>query len=519
MKKWEYICEQVHKMLEISDVRKLAKDGFNEYGVYPDSIEKSEGAGFFIAREESNKVLVVCGDHSLFNEFEGSESILNGQKTKVCQLSNSNCKVLRKIFKYTNPQNHKGIDLTMGLGDRLGLASPGHLRLVRGKGVFPVIAQQSIRELNLTSRTYDDVLAAASWAVYQEGYKDGFGADGDHLKTADEVKMALNSGYTMITLDCSEHIDNGAADLSGDELDKRYMGLPAEDRKRLEEKYLDKSFKLNKRHACKDCGCDDTLITFDAESFRKTVLIYLNAIKFTIKIYNEEIKNYGREIDFEMSIDETLTSTTPESHFFVASELLGGGVEITSMAPRFCGEFQKGIDYKGNIAQFEKEFDVHVKIAEHFGYKVSVHSGSDKFSVFPIIGELTGGRYHLKTAGTNWLEALRVIAARNPGLFRELYKFAIDNEQKARKYYHVDAKAEAMPDIDTLKDSELEAALNNNDCRQILHITYGLMLQAADEKGCPIYKDRIYNVLMEYEDDYYAVLEKHIGRHLKELGV
>lgn len=270
--------------------------------------------------------------------------------------------------------------------------------------VFPVLAQQSIRELNLTGRTYNDVLCAASWAVFQEGYTSGFGADGDHLKTPEEVKMALDNGFTMITLDCSEHIDNKAASYSTSEIDKKYMEIDEIERKRLELIYLGKTLKLK----------DSTLIVFNNEEFKRIVLIYLKAIKYTIDIYNSVIKSSGKNIDFEMSIDETLTSTTPESHYFVASELIAGGVEITSLAPRFCGEFQKGIDYIGDIEQFKNEFKMHVKIAENFGYKISVHSGSDKFAVFPIIGKIANGEYHLKTAGTNWLEAVRVIANKNP---------------------------------------------------------------------------------------------------------
>ena len=72
------------------------------------------------------------------------------------------------------------------------MASPGHIRLIKGKNIFPVLAQQSVRELTLTNRTFDDVLASAVWAVFQEGYRDGYGADGDHLKTAGEVKGALD---------------------------------------------------------------------------------------------------------------------------------------------------------------------------------------------------------------------------------------------------------------------------------------------------------------------------------------
>ena len=75
---------------------------------------------------------------------------------------------------------------------------------------------------------------------------------------------------------------------------------------------------------------------------------------------------------------------------------------------------------------------MHAEIADHFGYKVSVHSGSDKFAVFGIVGKYTKGRYHVKTAGTNWLEAVRVIAEVAPDLYRKMHLFALNNLNEAK---------------------------------------------------------------------------------------
>lgn len=328
MSGWKYFCNEITaKGLDIESLKRLAHQKIEYYSVYPDSLQEAGGSYFFIAIEGDTKVLIVYGESEIYSSLKGNEIVLETGKAKVCALSNENCKVIRSIFTFTNPVSHKGFSTTIGLGDRLGLASAGHIRLLKGKNIFPVLAQQSIRELNLTNRTYDDVLSAASWAVFQEGYTSGFGADGDHLKTVEEIKMAIGYGFTMITLDCSEHIDNKVPALSTKEIDALYSEIHENERQQLEAKYLGKSFKLQ----------DETRINFAAEEFKKTVLIYLKAIKYTISAYNQVIKDCERKIDFEMSIDETLTSTTPESHFFVASELLAAGIEISSLAPRFCG--------------------------------------------------------------------------------------------------------------------------------------------------------------------------------------
>jgi hypothetical protein len=232
------------------------------------------------------------------------------------------------------------------------------------------------------------------------------------------------------------------------------------------------------------------------------------------RVYGEVIAQVDRPIDFEISIDEVATPTTPQDHFFVAHELKRRGIKVCSVAPRFCGHFEKGIDYIGDLEQFEADFAVHASLAEHFGYKLSIHSGSDKFSVFPLIGKYaqkTG--YHVKTAGTNWLEAVRVIAHEAPGLYRALHEKALESLDAARKYYHVSMDLAKVPDLSTLEDGDLPALLNQDDARQLLHITYGFMLRD------PELKEEIYQVLHDHADRYEEFLITHIQRHLRSLGI
>jgi len=506
---WQELCDILNQQPDLENIKKNLAQEFEKYQVYADSLTCTAGSFFFLALIQDEKRLVVYQESPVYSKFNGSEVSCKQGKSKICPLSHENCQVLRQIFSFTNPKSHQDFDITIGLGDRLGLASPGHLRLFKGQKIFPVLAQQSIRELNLTGRTYEDVLDAAAWAVFQEGYTTGFGADGDHLKTTAEVQMALKNGYTMITLDCSEHINNQISGLPTSERERLYAAIPVQDRQSLEAKYLGREFKL----------LDGSVITFSTLQLQQIILTYLQAITYTIDIYQNIIKKCGRPIDFEMSIDETLTSTTPESHYFVASELIAGGVVITSLAPRFCGEFQKGIDYRGSLQDFAQEFAVHVKIAQNFDYKISVHSGSDKFSVFPIIGKMTAGHYHLKTAGTNWLEAVRIIAAKAPSLYREMHQFALLHLEEAKRYYHIGANPANIPDITQLIDAELPGLMEQDDSRQVLHITYGLILQAKNQNGSYCFKDQIYQVLNQYESDYYKALQKHIGKHLELLGI
>jgi len=465
---------------------------FQGFDAYEKSINKDGPSTIFMAREGGTDFIVVLGKNP---GFEGEA--FSGEKLKA-PLNHKNAEVLRKIFPFTAPSRVLGKERSFGVGDRLGIASPGHIRLFERYDAYPVLAQQSIRELTLTNRTFEDVLDAVSFAVFREGFRKAWGADGDHLKTEKDVEYALSLGFTMITLDCSEHINNNVTDENASPLPRAAA-----------DKYLGKEFDIG----------EGVRLSFTEGELKKIVAIYGKAIVFAAEIYKKFFAAGKYKADFEISIDETPTPTTPLQHYFVARELIDSGVSFATMAPRFCGEFQKGVDYIGDLAQFEKEITVHAVIARHFKYKLSIHSGSDKFTVFPFIGKATKTAFHIKTAGTNWLEAVRVVAQANPALYRELHKYALEAFDEARKFYHVTTDLKKIPDVDKLADAELPELFNQNDSRQLIHITYGLILSKKNADGSFVFRNRLYRFWKDHEADYEKALIKHIGKHLTELGV
>lgn len=476
------------------DFIKNMNDTPEKYNVYEKSINKIGDTVVFMAEVDGETMLISTKDVGFIGEKKG-EAI-------VAPLTHENANVLRTLFPFTAPTQVLGKEKSFGVGDRLGNACHGHIMVFdKYEEVYPVFAQQSIRELTLTERTYENVLDCASFAVYRDGFKRGFGADGDHLKRAEDVKYALDLGFSMITLDCSDFIRNDIGRMSDAEVACEYTADAG-----LEAKYLGKKFNIG--------GLE---LEFSTEEFRRIVLIYKKAIDFAVSIYSEFLRDGRYRADFEISIDETSTPTTPLQHFFVAKELINAGVKFATIAPRFCGEFQKGIDYIGDIGQFEAEMKVHAEIARQFGYKLSIHSGSDKFSVFPIIGRETRGVFHVKTAGTNWLEAVKVVSMVDPALYRELHQFALESFAEASTYYHVTTNIANIPDVDTLTDAELPALFNLNDARQLIHITYGLILTAKNPDGTSRFKDNLYRIWKENEATYNASLFSHIGHHMELL--
>jgi len=488
------------------DAVKKAAEYAEDYRIYPRSITKEKSSFYFLAKVDKKKKLIILNESREFDKFQGKTEELAGFKAKIAPLSSYNAELIREIFPYTAPKSMGRKVSSIGLGDRLGIATPGHIDAVRDRDVMPVFAQQSVRELNFTGRSFKDVLDDVTWAVFQEDYKKGFGADADHLKEKSQISEVLELGYTMITLDCTEYIDDSILEMDEEELIYEYSEVPEYLREGLENHYLDKTFVLNSGYE----------LEYNEDNFARIVLTYYKMLDFAREV-NHLLKMEDRDIDFEISIDETSTPTTPEAHFFVANELKRNGIFVNSLAPRFIGDFQKGIDYVGKLSKFDEEFKVHAEIAERFGYRLSIHSGSDKFSVFPIIGEYTKGRVHVKTAGTNWLEAVRIIAENDSSLYRDIHQHALKRFEDASEYYHVNTDLSKVPDLARVSDQELPELLEINEVRQLLHITYGYILQdkAGEEY---LFRNRLYDFWESHEKEYRAALKTHIGRHLDKLS-
>jgi len=224
-----------------------------------------------------------------------------------------------------------------------------------------------------------------------------------------------------------------------------------------------------------------------------------------------------READYEieLSVDETPHPTTLAEHFIIAEQILRSNVKMVSLAPRFIGQFQKGIDYQGDLPTLEKSLADHAAIARKIGpYKLSLHSGSDKFSMYKSFARATGGMFHVKTAGTSYLEALRVASRHERKLFRRIVKFSRQRFEVDRATYHVSARLEDVPEPAAVGDDvKLERMyLDENNGRQILHVTFGSVL--TDSTLGPALRD----VLVAHPQTHREVLSRHFGKHLKALA-
>ncbi|MBI4578546.1 MAG: hypothetical protein HY718_02520 [Planctomycetes bacterium] len=484
--------------------------------VYAASVSSADGKVLALARDGRARRLLAVMDPSCaaachLPSVARKDFVCGGSTIGLLILETSSSALdwLRQLLPWTVP-TVQGLATSAGLGDRLGLATPGHLRAAAGTGVVPFVAQQSIREMTRTQRTARQVMDDATWGVFEAGWRTGFGSDADHLKQPADIDTCSAVGFTMYTIDPGDHVCSRADTMSASELTaamaRAAWGEFETSQVAFKARYLGRAFRLD--------GGDP--VRFDEDTLARAMVKYGGAIRHTVRMYRHlERARSGRPFELEVSIDETATPTTVAEHYLIAAELKRLGVRWVSLAPRFVGEFEKGIDYKGDLTVFRRSFAQHAAIARTLGpYKLSLHSGSDKFSVYPIAAELTGGLVHLKTAGTSYLEALRVVARKDPALFRRILDFTFERFETDRASYHISARLSAVPRPSQLADGDLETVLDGNDGRQLLHVTFGSILTSKSPNGEYLFRDAFRACLIDHEDEHYDVLSHHLGGHV-----
>lgn len=412
-----------------------------------------------------------------------------------------------------------GLAPSFGFGDRIGLATPGHVESMRrsGAGIEPIFPQQSIREMVRTKRSAEGVMSDALVGMEQAGWTGVTGADADHLKTPEDVDVTAAAGYTFFTIDPSDYVDEHADGYDEATLRDKFAAV----REQIDwfDSYLGRSVELS----------SGATVSLDEAACMRCAVKYGVAINHAVALaaHIEMVQDEaGRDYEIELSVDETDQPTTLAEHYIIADQCLSGDMKLVSLAPRFIGDFEKGVDYKGDVAALEASLNDHAAIAELLGpYKLSLHSGSDKLSMYPALARATKGRFHVKTAGTSYLEALRVVAQQDATLFRRIVQFGRSRYNVDKATYHVAATLEnTVPDSEITDDTRLEQLYLERwsdvpvgkgftePGRQILHCTFGSTLNH------PEFGPAIRSLLEANLDAYTEILADHFSRHLKALA-
>lgn len=376
---------------------------------------------------------------------------------------------------------------TLGCGDRFGRQGEAQLKAYieaakQGIEIYPVW-NKSHREHTTVHTEPTAVRIEADAATAALNWGKPYFVDADHIsiKTVD----GFIDSSDFFTLDVADFIGESAAPESVNafvEAMSSYVG------------------EINLPGIADPLHASEAVIREIAEQ-------YLFAIQEAGRIYRYISEKKKNEFIVEVSMDETENPQTPLELLFILAMVAREDIPIDTIAPKFSGRFNKGVDYVGDVAQFEKEFEQDVVAlqfaAEKFGLKtslrLSVHSGSDKFSIYPVMNQIIKKHrvgLHVKTAGTTWLE--EVIGLAEAGgesltIARKIYSSALARyDELAAPYASViDIKPSQLPTVETVNGwsaehyanalrHDLECSDYNPSFRQLIHVAYKVASELGD---------------------------------------
>jgi hypothetical protein len=405
---------------------------------------------------------------------------------------------------------------SFGIGDRFTHQGRYQLKAIlkakeNGINIVPVW-NKSNREHNIIGTSPRDTRAEADDAVSALDWQDSYYVDADHINMNNVSAYIDNSDF--FTIDVADYIGH-PADISAVDMfvadNRKYIGLL-------------KIPGINERY-----NISEGLL-------REVAGRFLYAAGKAASIY-QLIKEGKGNSDFipEVSMDEVDNPQNPVEMFFILSALARENLPVQTIAPKFTGRFNKGIDYQGDIHKFTKEFEQDLLVIDfaisEFGLpgnlKLSVHSGSDKFSIYPVMGKLIRKHdkgIHIKTAGTTWLEEVIGLAeAGGSGLelAKKVYSGAYDRKEELCKPYAtvIDIDESRLPSPHTVSGWDSRKFADtlrhipghpdyNPGFRQLIHVGY----KVAAEMGNTYYDELKRHAEIIGQQVYENIWERHIKR-------
>lgn len=377
---------------------------------------------------------------------------------------------------------------SFGVGDRFVHQAEAQLRAIQmaqaaGITITPVW-NKSYREHQIIGSDSETTRRAVDAAVQTLGWSDPYYLDADHI----------NRSNVDFFIDTCDFYTIDVADFIGKSADKEAI-------KSFTEKYRSYIGKLKLSGLTSSVEISESLL-------EQVAATYLFAVQEAGRIYHYIREQKGDDVVIEVSMDETDDPQTPVELFLILAALADEQIPLQTIAPKFSGRFNKGVDYVGDLDQFRSEFEqdvavLHLAIAE-FGLpddlKLSIHSGSDKFSLYPIISQVIhkyNAGLHLKTAGTNWLEELIGLAEEGAAgleLAKEIYRQSLDRYDEICGPYAtvIDIDKSMLPAVIAVESWDGEtftATLRHNQSeprynphfRQLLHVGYKIAAEMGDQ--------------------------------------
>lgn len=406
---------------------------------------------------------------------------------------------------------------SLGIGDRFNHQGKSQLRAIlkaknNGVDVTPVW-NKSNREHNIVHSEPEGTRVEADEAVRILEWEDTYCVDADHINLTNVDRFIDHADF--FTLDVAMYIGNTPS--------------PAD-----VEEFIELCIVLGESVSIP--GIDEPIV-INEDLLMSMAGKYLAAIKEAGKIYRHIVaaKGVGNFVT-EVSMDEVETPQTPIDMFFILKMIANERIPAQTIAPKFTGRFNKGVDYVGDVDQFAKEFEQDLFVIDYaiseFGLpddlKLSVHSGSDKFTIYPVMAGLIKKHnkgIHVKTAGTTWLEEVIGLAiSGDEGLevAKEIYTKALARKEELCAPYAdvIDIDDSLLPTPEEVSGWSGEKFGNtlrhipghpdyNSNFRQLIHVGY----KVAAEMGT-----KYTGLLEKYADVVGGCVEENIyDRHLRRL--
>lgn len=378
---------------------------------------------------------------------------------------------------------------SFGVGDRFAQQGEAQLKAIikakKGGVSFVPVWNKSNREHEIIHSSPADTRKEADQATKALGWTDAYYVDADHinLKTVD----SFIDHSDFFTLDVADYI---GGEVSSDEIEE-FLKISAPFMGKLQIPGIDEPFLITR------------------ENLEAIAKAFLGAVREAAAIY-KHIASVKGESNFiaEVSMDEVENPQTPVELFFILQMISHYGIPAQTIAPKFTGRFNKGVDYVGDAEQFRKEFEQDLLVIDYaiktFGLpanlKLSVHSGSDKFTIYPIMGELIR-KYdkgiHVKTAGTTWLEEVIGLAMSEGEaleMAKKIYTIAFNRQEELCGPYStvIDIDPVTLPlpaEVEHWNGEKFAATLRNipgnpdyhPGFRQLIHVGYKVAAEMGDE--------------------------------------
>ncbi len=404
---------------------------------------------------------------------------------------------------------------SFGIGDRFtkqGDAQLAALIEANKSGIpFVPVWNKSNREHQIVMSSPADTWTEAENACKKAGFEGSWYVDADHINLGSVDAYIDHSNF--FTLDVADYIGQAADESEMNEMVRNLSGYIGE----LSIPGIDASFKITEA------------------VLQDIVLKFYSAIKEAALIYQHIKAKRGDNFIAEVSMDEVNDAQTPIELFFILAMIDHFGIPAQTIAPKFTGRFNKGVDYVGDADQFKTEFEQDLMVIEHAvqcfhlpeNLKLSVHSGSDKFTIYPIIGELIKKHdkgIHIKTAGTTWLEEVIGLALSGGEALetaKEIYAKAYERREELCAPYAtvIDIDFDKIPHPAEVACWNKEEFVNtlrhipghpeyDSGFRQLIHVGYKI----AAEMGERYLGQLEVNKEVIGKEVKTNILERHIGR-------